>query len=57
MNHRKNIPDNIFMNFSIKLHSPQWWTSEWITESRIKTIYNIVLDIQKYDAFRFNGYE
>lgn len=53
MRHRKNIPDNIYMNFSNKLHCVQWWISEWNTEIRSKTIYNLVNDIQKYDALLF----
>jgi len=53
MRHRKNIPDNIYMNFSNKLHCVQWWISEWNTEIRIKTIYNLVNDIQKYDGLLF----
>ena len=51
MNQRDDIPEYIFMTFSINLHCLQWWESEWTHESHIDKLCELthdVLEVRKY---------
>lgn len=48
----RNIPEHLFLLYSLRLRTPDWYSISWKSEERISKINRLANQMFKYDFYR-----